>query len=550
VHTEPAPSCLTIPGYLREIAKRYGANEALVLHTKAEDTRWSYETLRERSTELARALIAIGAGKDSRVGVLMSNRPEFVAAAFAVALAGGVTVVLSTFSTAAELEYLLKVSGVSILLYERTVARKDFDEIFCELEPAIGITAPLQSAKFPFLRHLVRFEPHACARATGAIESWPEFLQRARAVPLALVEATALHVKPSDAALLFFSSGTTGLPKGILHAHRAAVIQWWRWPRILGVTGDVRCWTANGFSWSGQFSMVLGCGLSCGGTVVLQPTFDPAEALELIESERVAIPFAWPHQWVKLTEAPNWNSVNLGSLRYVDPRSPLAQHPTVRATDWYEPPAYGATETFTIVAALPGFKPGPGRQHLQGPPLPGNAIKIVDPLSGGVLPNGERGEIAVKGPTLMLGYLGTALSETLDQEGYFHTGDSGYLDEAGQLFWEGRLSDIIKTGGANVSPREIDSILMSYPGVKLSRTVGIPHDTLGEAVVACVVPHEQAAIEEGALRDFLKTRLASYKVPRHLLFFSEEEIAKTGSDKIKADALVLQATRKLASAPE
>jgi acyl-coenzyme A synthetase/AMP-(fatty) acid ligase len=365
-------------------------------------------------------------------------------------------------------------------------------------------------------------------------------------VPPELVEAIASTVKPSDAALVFFSSGTTGFPKGILHAHRAAAIQWWRWPRILGVSGEVRCWTANGFFWSGQFSMVLGCALSCGGTVVLQRTFEPEEAFELMHVERVTIPFAWPHQWAKLREARNWSDANLASLRYVDPRSPLARHPTVWATEWYEPPAYGATETFTIVAAMPDYKPAPGTESLQGPPLPGNTLKIIDPLTGAVMPRGQRGEIAVKGPTLMLGYLGVPLAETLDSEGYYRTGDSGYLDEAGQLFWEGRLSDIIKTGGANVSPREIDSVLLTYPGIKLSRTVGVPHDTLGEVVVGCLVAQENAVLEEAAIREFLKARLASYKVPRHLLFFSEAEIAKTGSDKIKADALISQAAAKLA----
>jgi fatty-acyl-CoA synthase len=120
------------------------------------------------------------------------------------------------------------------------------------------------------------------------------------------------------------------------------------------------------------------------------------------------------------------------------------------------------------------------------------------------------------------------------------------VDESGRLYWEGRLSDIIKTGGANVSPREIDSVLLTYPGVKLSRTVGVPHETLGEVVVGCLVAHENAVLEEAAIREFLKAHLASYKVPRHLLFFSEAEIERTGSDKIKAAALVSQAAARLA----
>ena len=111
------------------------------------------------------------------------------------------------------------------------------------------------------------------------------------------------------------------------------------------------------------------------------------------------------------------------------------------------------------------------------------------------MPRGERGEICVKGPTLMLGYVGTPLDETLDAEGFFHTGDGGYLDDAGRLFWEGRLTDIIKTGGANVSPLEVDEALAGYPGVKVAQTVGVPHETLGEVVVACIVPHDGASLE-------------------------------------------------------
>ena len=118
-------------------------------------------------------------------------------------------------------------------------------------------------------------------------------------------------------------------------------------------------------------------------------------------------------------------------------------------------------------------------------------LKIVDPLTGDIVPRGTSGEICVKGPTLMLGYIGTPLDETLDAEGFFHTGDGGYLDEAGRLFWTGRLTDIIKTGGANVSPLEVDEILARHPAVKVAKTVGVPHETLGEVVVACVVAHRR-----------------------------------------------------------
>ena len=129
------------------------------------------------------------------------------------------------------------------------------------------------------------------------------------------------------------------------------------------------------------------------------------------------------------------------------------------------------------------------------------------------------------------------MSETLDEEGFFHTGDGGYIDELDRLHFEGRLTDIIKTGGANVSPVEVDSVLTKCPGVKFGQTVGVPHETLGEMVVSCIVPHEGVALDEATVRDFLKQRLASYKVPRRVLFVLEEEVMLTGSAKIKAGAM-------------
>jgi fatty-acyl-CoA synthase len=549
---EPGLGALTVPGYLREVTERFREREALACRTDTGSERWTYGDLWSRSLEVARALVACGVGKDGRVGILMTNRPEHLAAAFGTALAGGVIVPLSTFSTPAELEHLLQASGVSILLFERRILKRDFAEVLGELEPALGAAEPgrLLSSRFPFLRRLAMVDDGTSASAgPGAIERWPDFRRRGAAVPEDVALARAAAVKPADVGALFFSSGTTSRPKGILHAQRAVAIQWWRWPRLMGVADDVRSWTANGFFWSGNFSMVLGSTLSSGGAIVLQPTFEAHEALALMEAERVTMPFAWPHQWARLEEAPNWSTVDLRSLRYVEDGTPLTRHPTVR-TSWQLPPSYGTTETLTIHTSFPNSTPPETRGSSHGEPLPGNSLKIVDPLTGAVLPRGARGEIAVKGPTLMLGYVGVPADQTLDAEGFFPTGDGGYLDEAGRLFWEGRLTDVIKTGGANVSPREIDELLATHPAVKRIQTVGVPHETLGEMVVSCVVRHEGAAVEETALRDFARERLASYKVPRRVLFLGEDELPKTGSDKVKSNALRDVAAARLAGAPQ
>lgn len=540
---------LTLTGWFRTVCEQGGEAECVVYHEggvgSGVRTSWTYADLWREANAVARALIACGVGKGTRVGILMTNRPEFLSATFGTALAGGVATTFSTFSTAAELDHLIEASAVSVLLIESRVLKKDFAGLVRELDPAIagGRPGAVGSTRYPYLTHVAAVGDTG---AGGAIEAWSSFVARGAEIDQARVDARAAGVLPADPGVLFFSSGSTARPKGILSAHRGVTLQLWRWPRWYRVgQGDVRVWSANGFFWSGNFSMALGGALSSGGCLVLQSTFNAEEALALVERERATMILAWPHQWEQLIAALNWATADLSSLVYMDCKSPIARHPTVRST-WREPyAAFGNTETFTLMAVYPANTPEDEIAGSNGLPCPGNTIKIVDPLTGETVPVGERGEIAVKGPTLMIGYIGVPLADTLDAEGFFRTGDSGHVDPAGRLYWHGRLNDIIKTGGANVSPVEIDGVLKTLPGIKAVQTVGVPHDTLGEMVVACVVPHEGAALDEASIQAAARETLASFKVPRRVLFFAEEELALTGSAKIKTADLRQRAVERL-----
>jgi fatty-acyl-CoA synthase len=533
---------LTLGSYLRAVTDRFAPREAAVLHQDERVERWTYQDLWNRSVDVSRALIGCDIGKGTRVGILMTNRPEFLACVFGAALAGCVATTISTFFTATELDEVLKASCCSVLLFEREVLKKDFAASLTELEPRVTSAAPgqLASTRFPFLRHLAAID---LIESVGAIEGWRHFLARGQRVSLDLAEATASTVMPSDPGTLFFSSGSTGKAKGILSAHRGVCLQLWRWKSWYGIEEPPRTWSSNGFFFSGNFAMALGGTLSAGGSLVLQRYFHAETALWLMERERATMLLAWPHQWAQLQAASNYATVNLSSMRYIDAESPIARHPSI-STHWREPAhAYGSTETFTLISVFPAGTPASiaGKSH--GVPTAGSVIKVVDPISGTPVRHGVRGEIAVKGPTLMLGYIGIPLDESLDDEGFFRTSDGGYLDEAGRLFWEGRLNDIIKTGGANVSALEIDQVIRDCPGVKISQTVGVAHELLGEIVVACVVPHAEQMLTEEFVRDFARKRLASYKVPRRVLFFAEHELKTTGSAKIVTAEL-----RKIASA--
>jgi fatty-acyl-CoA synthase len=244
---EPGLEAQTLASFLRAVTTRYLDREALV-HRRCDGVveRWTYSDLWKQSVAVAKSLTTIGLGKGERVGMLMTNRAEFLSAVFGTALAGGVATPLSTFSTASELEHMLAASACSVLLFERHVLKKDFAKILREIEPEVVTSAPgrLASLKFPYLRYLATVEG---APAFSAVEDWAGFLNRGESVPLDLVEARAAAVAPADPGVLFFSSGSTARPKGILSAHRGVTIQLGRMRRMEGLFDGVRSWTANGF---------------------------------------------------------------------------------------------------------------------------------------------------------------------------------------------------------------------------------------------------------------------------------------------------------------
>jgi acyl-CoA synthetase (AMP-forming)/AMP-acid ligase II len=278
---------------------------------------------------------------------------------------------------------------------------------------------------------------------------------------------------------------------------------------------------------------------------VLQEVFEARRALEICERERVTAVHAWPHQEKALGEHPDAARRDFSSLRRVRFGSPLARLAGVEKDAWGMDASYGLSETFTIAAALPASAPAEARAASSGRALPGMEIRIVDPETGEPLAPGESGEIAVRGVTLMRGYHKLEPEAAFDADGFFHTQDGGSLDADGNLHWTGRLSSLIKTGGANVSPREIEAALASYPGLRAALAVGVPHPSLGEAVVLCALAAEDGALDPEAIRAHLRARLASYKVPRRVLLFRPEELRYTGSQKVQLGALRAAALARL-----
>jgi acyl-CoA synthetase (AMP-forming)/AMP-acid ligase II len=534
-------SRLSLPRFLEDVTARHGDRPAL--RFDGGDIR--YDALAADARHVAKALLAGGLAKGARVGVLMGNRPEWVACAFGVALAGGVLVPMNTFATPGERDYVLRHSDMAVLLLQRKLLKRDFLAELVQQHPELGQHRPgrLWCDALPFLRRV------ACLGLSdkqGAVEGWSDFIGAGEGFPDTLAEAAAAEVTPADDGILLYTSGTTAHPKGIVHFQRAAVIQSWRFAEYMDLVAEDRIWTAQPFFWTAGLAMSLGATLAAGATLVLQETFDPGAALALIEAERVTVAHAFPHQEKALAEHPDAARRNLASLVKLRAGSPLAVRAGITQDVWSIHASYGMTETFTLATAYPARTHAKERAGTSGPPLPGMEVRIVDPDTGVALPAGKPGEIAVRGITLMRGYHKVEPELVFDAEGFFRTQDGGFVDDQGVLHWTGRLSSLIKTGGANVSPLEIEKVLANYPSLKLALAVGVPHPTLGEVVVLCAVASRDAAEPpESEIRTFLRGRIAPYKVPRRVLFFHESELAYTGSQKVQLAPLRDAALRRL-----
>lgn len=542
--TEPGIGALTLGGLLAETVARHRPREAVVFHDpRGEVLRWSYEDLGREVRRYAAALRAAGVTRGTRVALLMGNRPEWVAAAYATAVVGGALVAVNTFLAPPELEYVLRHSEASILLTETALRGRRYVDELLELGPALrtDLPGPGQTGVFPRLRRVAAL---GFGAALGAVEPWETFLAAGDRRPEAVLDAEADPVTPDDEALVIYTSGTTATPKGILHAHRGPARQSWRFAHQLRLDPTARVWSSFPFFWSAGFVMVMGATLAAGGCLVLDEDFEPSRVLRLLEAERVTSPHAWPHQLAQLEDHPDWAHRDLSSIRHCEAFTSFGRHPSVHVTDAWSPrAAYGLSETCTIISSLPADTPSELRDRCQGAILPGNEVRVLDAATGEPLPAGVTGELAVRGPTLMEHYVKVPPSECFDEDGFFHTGDVGFMDDAGYLHWTGRRTDMIKTGGANVSPVEVELALLRHPGLKAALVVGVPDPLLGERVVVCAVAHDGIVLSEHDVRDFLQGRIASYKIPRRVLFFQEDELSLTANAKIRANAV-----RELAAA--
>ncbi len=517
----------TLGAFLDSVTAHDPNAEAIAYAPRDQVTaRLTWTELRDASRVAARKLIALGVTKGARVGFLCSNRIDWLPIAFGALRIGAILAPFSTLWKRDEIAYALTHGDVSTLLLLPGFLKHDYLASVNEIIPELRRTEPgqLRSPCAPALRRVVVLDGSA-----PGTERWSDVRAESDDAFLDALERT---VSPADWATIFFTSGTTAQAKAVLHCHAALTTSARRIAPCVGITPADAWWGHMPLFWSGGFILGALATMAGGGRIVLQETVDAGSALALLERERCTIMAGW-HQAGPLLEHPDFAKHTLRLKKGTNHQ--LATQ--LLGSDHVAIGVYGMSETATCVTAARWDDAEAIRTGTFGKPLDGMTVKIVNPETRQPVAVGEAGEIHVKGPTLMEGYYKVPRTITFDADGFFKTGDLGYFDDDGYLHFATRLKDVIKTAGVNVAAVEVEETLARHPAVKAAHVVGVPHPVRGENIAAFVVLHSGADTSPDALRDFCKSSLASYKVPRHVFLISEAEVPRTGSGKIEKPAL-------------
>lgn len=522
-----SPAAETTLAVVDEMAERYPERLAVA---DVEQTR-TFEELRENANELAAGLRNLGVGPDDRVAILVENRVEWVEVMVASHRLGASIVGVSTWATERELEFFLSHSGAGTLVATHEFAGTDFVSILADMLDLSGDTA-IDSAVAPALDTIALLEGE---------ESWAHRLADLPD-PEALAadpDLASQHPNdPEDEALLLYTSGSTSRPKGVPLLHGGHVENGYQIGERMHLTPEDRIWLCSPLFWSYGVANALGAAFTHGAGLVLQAPFEPERAIDLIDRYECTVYYGMPNMARDIVEADGFDPdrLHFRTGTTIGPPEDIAY--TIDQLDIPELcNIYGSTETYGNCAVTDCKLPRETRLHTQGHPLEGQDIVIADPDTGERLPQGEVGEIRVGG-RITPGYHDAPEknAEAFDEEGYLKMGDLGRLDEDGRVQFRGRLKNVIKTGGINVSPLEIEEVLLTHSAVDQVFVVGIPDEEKDEIIGAAIVTEPGESLTREAVLEHCAS-LAAYKRPDEVAFVDADVLPTTDTGKIQRNQL-------------
>jgi acyl-CoA synthetase (AMP-forming)/AMP-acid ligase II len=521
---------LTLPELLRRQVDVMGEASLLV----CDDDVLSYTEADARSARVAKGLLAIGAGKGTHVGLLFPNGPDFVTSWLAACRIGAIGVPISTFSTSAELRVLLDGADVEVLLSTASYRSHDYIAALQDAVPGFDLTGdpPVFSVSLPSLRHLA-FTPQVGRAERWSIESLEE---RGAAVSDEVLRKVEAAVSLSDRFVIVHTSGSTSRPKGVIHTHGALIRHTNNLNELRRFSAGEILFSNSPFFWIGGLAYALLGALVAGGRLVCSNAPDAAGVLDLLERERPAMVNGFAQSVAHLPSDPSFPARDLSSIRRgnlfpimptdVRPVDPELRHAMLGMTE---------TGSVCLLSADESDQPEHRRGSF-GRPAPGFEAVVFDPDAGALCSTNELGELLLRGPFMMEGYYGLERHEVFDENGWYHTGDLVTVDQDGYFYFKGRRGEMIKTAGANVSPREVEAAIREVADLR-SHVVGIDDLARGQIVGALVVVPTGGSVDAEGLRARLSDHLSTYKVPRRIRLVGEDEVPVMSSGKLDLLAL-------------
>ncbi len=489
----------TVPSALLRAAREFGGAQAVV----DGDVTLSWDELLAAVRTMARAFIGRGVDAGERIAIWAPNTWHWVVVALGAHYAGATLVPVNTRYTGHEALDILDRTHARVLVVAGPFLGTDR---LSDLRRVAGAGA------LRGLHTVVQIPADDAPVADGAI-GWAEFAELAAAVPVADADERAAAVRPGDVSDILFTSGTTGRSKGVLSAHRQAVDVARAWAECGEVGAGDRYLIVNPFFHSFGYKAGIVVCLLTGATMLPQAVYDPAAAMRLIQDERISVLPGAPTIFQTILDHPDRRAHDLSSLRFAVTGAaavPVALVERMQAELGFDIvlTAFGMTEA-VVVTMCRRDDPPELVARTCGRAVAGFELRI-----------GERDELLLRGPNVMLGYLDDpeATAAAIDADGWLHTGDVGVVDDAGYLRITDRLKDMYISGGFNVYPAEVEQVLARLPGVADVAVIGVPDGRLGEVGLASVVVAPDTTVDAEQVVAFARERLANYKVPRRVEF--------------------------------
>jgi fatty-acyl-CoA synthase len=522
---------ITLGDLLDEVASKFPENEALVDIPKGK--RYSYEEFLKVVNQMAKGLLRLGVKQGERLALWAPNLSEWIITEFAIGKIGAVLISVDTNYQLQQLEYLLRQSDSRSLIMTEGLKGSEYIEMIRQLCPEVNHSIPgqLNCDTLPELKNLILISN----RAYPGMLNWGEIPDMGKDVPDSMLAERQSSCHDDDVVTIIYTSGTTGTPKGVMSTHFGIINNSVATAENQKLTEKDRlCLSVPLFLMFGCITITL-TAVSKGATLVIpSKTFDTRSILEAIEKERCTAVYGSPNTFIGLMEDLQYQTFDIKSLRTGFMGGALCPGEVMKKV--MEDMGvreivigYGQTEASGLITETHPDDPLELRFSTLGRPLPNVEVKIVDTKTGEEVPTGVIGEICSRGFN-MKGYykMPAATANTIDSEGWLHTGDLGTMDNEGYVRTTGRLKEVINRGGRMIYPTEIEEILFSHPKILNAQVFGVPNKKIGEEVAAWIKLEEEATATEDDIIQYCKRRLPDSHIPRYVKFVKEFPMTPSG----------------------